>query len=216
MFYDFAKRTIDIIGATLGLIFLIPILALVTVVIKLESQGPAVYQPERVGRNGNIFKMFKFRTMKIYKVNGQIVHADEYLKTKPALFAKYKASGYKLSKDPRLTRLGSFLRKSSIDELPQLINVLKGEMSLVGPRAYLSEELAEQQKVYPKTTPLVTILLTAKPGLTGFWQVSGRSEVTFDRRIQMDVEYIKKRSILYDFGLMLKTIPVLVTGRGAV
>ena len=216
MFYGFAKRIIDIIGATLGLVFWAPILILVAIIIKLESAGPAIYTPERVGKDGKTFKMYKLRTMKIYKVNGKVVHADEYLKTKPVLFEKYKVSGYKLSKDPRLTRLGPFLRKSSLDELPQLVNVLKGKMSLVGPRAYLPEELAEQQKIFPKTKPLVKILLRAKPGLTGFWQVSGRSEIPFDRRIEMDVEYIKRRSILYDFYLILKTIPVLISGRGAV
>lgn len=216
MLYDFAKRTIDILGSILGLFFLSPFLILVWVVIKLDSQGPSVYTPERVGKGGKLFKMYKFRSMMVYKIAGATVHADEYLKTKPALFEKYKAGGYKLSQDPRLTRLGPFLRQSSIDELPQLVNILKGEMSFVGPRAYLPEELAEQQKIYPKTAPLVKTLLRAKPGLTGFWQVSGRSQIPFDRRIEMDVEYIKKRSILYDFYLILKTIPVLISGKGAV
>lgn len=216
MFYDFFKRSIDIAGSVLGLIFLSPLFAMTAIAIKLESVGPVFYAPLRVGRNGKLFKMYKFRSMQIYNVDNQTVHADEYLKTQPHLFKKYKESGYKLSQDPRLTRLGPFLRKSSIDELPQLVNILKGEMSLVGPRAYLPDELEEQQKVYPATKPLVKTLLTAKPGLTGFWQVSGRSQIPFDRRIEMDVEYIKKRSILYDFYIMFRTIPALISGRGAV
>lgn len=216
MFYDFFKRVVDVIGATVGLILLSPFFLLAAIVVELESPGSIIYTPLRVGRRGKLFKMYKFRSMKIYNLAGETVHADEYLKTKPQLFEKYKASGYKLSKDPRLTRIGAFLRKSSIDELPQLVNILKGEMSLVGPRAYLPEELKEQQKVYPVTAPLVKTLLKAKPGLTGFWQVSGRSAITFDKRIKMDVEYIKKRSILYDFYLMLKTVPALLTGKGAV
>lgn len=216
MFYDFAKRVIDIIGAIIGLILLSPVFLVAAVVIELESVGPIIYTPARVGRDGKLFKMYKFRSMKIYRIAGQIVHADEYLKTKAQLFEKYKASGYKLSKDPRFTRIGSFLRKSSIDELPQLVNILKGEMSLVGPRAYLTEELKEQQKVYPETAPLVKTLLKAKPGLTGYWQVSGRSQIPFDKRIKMDVEYIKRRSIVYDFNIIIKTIPALATGKGAI
>ena len=216
MSYNSAKRVIDILGALFSLIILSPLFLVVAIIMKLESTGPVIYAPLRVGRSGKLFKMYKFRSMKIYEVGNRIVHADEYLKTKPALFKKYKQLGYKLTADPRLTRLGPFLRKSSIDELPQLVNILRGEMSLVGPRAYLPDELAEQQKVYPVTAPLVKTLLTAKPGLTGFWQVSGRSQIPFDKRIRMDVEYIKRRSVLYDFYLILKTIPALLTGKGAV
>lgn len=216
MFYDFAKRTIDITGSVIGLILLSPLFLIVAIAIELESIGPIIYTPLRVGKNDWPFKMYKFRSMKVYKFKNRVVHADEYLKTKPELFKEYKEGGYKLTEDPRLTRFGPFLRKSSIDELPQLVNILKGEMSIVGPRAYLPDELKEQQKIYPATKPLVKTLLTSKPGLTGYWQVSGRSQIPFDKRIRMDVEYIKRRSLLYDFHIMLKTIPALISGRGAV
>lgn len=216
MFYDFAKRAIDIVGATLGLVLLLPLLILSAIAVKFESVGPIIYGPERVGKGGKNFKMYKFRTMKMYKISGKFTHADEYLKSNPKLYREYKRNSYKLSEDPRLTRLGPFLRKSSIDELPQLVNILRGEMSLVGPRAYLPDELDEQQGVYPKTQPLVQTLLQAKPGLTGFWQVSGRSRINFDRRIEMDAEYVKRRSLLYDIELILRTVPALLTGKGAV
>lgn len=216
MFYDFAKRTLDIVGATIALVLLLPLLAIVAIAIKLESLGPVIYAPKRVGKGGDDFKMYKFRTMKMYKIGGKLTHADEYLRRNSELYKEYKNNSYKLSEDPRLTRLGPFLRKSSIDELPQFMNILIGEMSLVGPRAYLPDELVEQQKVYPKTKPLVETLLHAKPGLTGYWQVSGRSRINFDKRIEMDAEYVKRRSISYDFELLLRTIPALLTGRGAV
>lgn len=216
MFYEPIKRILDLIGATCGLILLSPLLLLVAIIVKLESEGPIFYAPLRVGRGGKLFEMYKFRTMKMYKIDGKLTHAEEYLKTKPRLWQEYRRNSYKLENDPRLTRIGSFLRKSSIDELPQLVNILKGEMSLVGPRAYMPDELDDQQKVYPKTKPLVKTLLFAKPGLTGYWQVSGRSNINFDQRIEMDAEYVKRKSLLYDFELILRTFPALFTGKGAV
>jgi lipopolysaccharide/colanic/teichoic acid biosynthesis glycosyltransferase len=216
MLYEPIKRIIDIVSAILALILLSPLLLLVAIIIKLESEGPLIYAPSRVGRGGRLFRMYKFRSMKMYKIDGELTHAEEYLKTKPKLWQEYRRNSYKLANDPRLTRIGSFLRKSSIDELPQLVNILRGEMSLVGPRAYMPDELDDQQKVYPKTKPLVKTLLLAKPGLTGYWQVSGRANINFDKRIEMDAEYVKKRSLLYDFELMLRTIPALFTAKGAV
>ena len=216
MDYYFIKRLMDIAGSILGLIILSPIFLLTIIAVKLESLGPVFYAPTRVGRAGKLFKMYKFRSMKMYNLAGNITHADEILRLDSKLLAKYKKSGYKLTKDPRLTRIGSFLRKFSIDELPQLINVIKGEMSLVGPRAYLPEELSEQQKVYPKTKGLVKTLLLAKPGMTGFWQVSGRSKINFENRIEIDAEYVRKHSLLYDLKLLLKTIPAVIQAKGAV
>jgi len=216
MFYESVKRVIDIIGSVCGLIIFSPLFLLVAIIIKLESPGPVFYTPLRVGRGGKLFKMYKFRSMKMYKINGKSTHADAYLKKHPKLWQEYRRNSYKLEKDPRLTRIGSFLRKSSIDELPQFFNILKGEMSLVGPRAYMPDELEDQQKVYPETKPLVKTLLLAKPGLTGYWQVSGRSKINFDKRIKMDAEYVKKKSLLYDFELILRTIPALFTAKGAV
>jgi len=216
MSYDLAKRVMDILGAICGLVILSPLLLLVAIAVKLESEGPIFYSPLRVGQGGKLFKMYKFRSMKMYRINGRLTHAEEYLKTKPKLWEEYKRNSYKLENDPRLTRIGSFLRKSSIDELPQLFNILRGDMSLVGPRAYMPDELADQQKVYPETKPLVKTLLLVKPGLTGYWQVSGRSKINFDKRIKMDAEYVKRKSFLYDLELILRTFPALFTAKGAV
>lgn len=216
MLYEPIKRVIDLVCATCALIILFPLLLTVAIIIKLESEGPIFYSPLRVGKGGKLFKMYKFRTMKMYKINGELVHAEAYLKTKPKLWQQYRRNSYKLERDPRLTRIGPLLRKSSIDELPQLINIIKGEMSLVGPRAYMPDELEDQQRVYPDTRPLVKTLLLAKPGLTGYWQVSGRSKINFDKRIQMDAEYVRRKSLWYDLILILRTIPALFTARGAV
>ena len=211
MLYDFAKRIIDIAGSLLGLIFLSPLLLLIAVAIKLDSPGPAFADiPMRVSKDGKLFRMFKFRSM----VEG----AQELLNSDPKLLEKYKKNNYKLSidEDPRITGVGRFIRKSSLDELPQLINVFKGEMSLVGPRAYYPFELDEQQVKYPESRKFVKIILSGKPGITGAWQVSGRSEINFDKRVEMDAQYIRRRSILLDLTLMLKTIPAVLSGKGAV
>lgn len=152
----------------------------------------------------------------MYRIGDKLVHAHEILKRNKKMLEEYKRNSYKLRNDPRVTKIGKILRRTSIDELPQLFNVLKGEMSLVGPRAYLPDELEEQQEVYPDTKPLVKTLLMAKPGLTGYWQVSGRSNINFDQRIKMDADYVRRRSLLYDFWLILKTFPALFSGKGAV
>jgi exopolysaccharide production protein ExoY len=147
-----------------------------------------------------------------------IEKAHELLRSDPklkSLYAKYKQNSYKLKKDPRITSVGHFIRKHSIDEIPQLFNVLKGDMSLVGPRAYYPDELVEQQKKYPNTKELVSIVLSVKPGITGAWQVSGRSEVNFDKRIQMDAQYVKRKSIIYDIIIILKTPWAMISGQGA-
>ncbi len=214
MVYDLAKRTIDIIGSLVGIIILSPILLVTAIAIKLDSKGPILADndtPMRVGRDGRLFKMHKFRSM--------IANAHELLHTDPrfkVLYEEYKKSSYKLHNDPRLTETGKFIRKYSVDELPQLFNILKGEMSLVGPRAYYPFELEEQQVKYPSSRKFVKIILTGKPGLTGIWQVSGRSEVNFDKRVQMDAKYFERKSIIYDFWIMLKTIPAVISGKGAI
>lgn len=211
MLYDFLKRLIDIIGATIGLILLSPIFLVSILAIKLNSNGPVLADaPMRVGRHGQLFKMYKFRSM--------VVGAFEILKKNPELYKKYKQNSYKLSidEDPRITKVGKFIRKTSVDELPQLLNIIKGEMSLVGPRAYYPFELEDQQRKYPKSREFVKIILSAKPGLTGVWQVSGRSEINFDKRVEMDAQYVQRRSIFYDIYLILKTVPVVLLGTGAV
>ncbi|MBI3103815.1 sugar transferase [Candidatus Daviesbacteria bacterium] len=210
--YEFLKRSLDIFGAIAGLVFLSPIFLLVALAIKFDSKGPILADtPMRVGRGGKLFKMYKFRSM--------IANAHKILRTDPrfkSLYEEYKQSNYKLSKDPRITRVGKFIRKFSLDELPQFLNVLKGEMSLVGPRAYYPDELGEQQKNYPESKKFVKIILSGKPGVTGLWQVTGRSEIDFKKRVKMDAIYVRKKSILYDFWILLKTAPAVVSGKGAV
>src|SRR3989338_10572785 len=210
-FYLFAKRGMDVISSIFLLLFFSPIIIVISTAIKLDSKGPILADtPKRVGRNGKLFKMYKFRSM--------VENAHEILRDNPKysnLYSVYKKGSYKLKDDPRITYVGRFIRKHSLDEIPQALNILRGEMSLVGPRAYYPDELQEQQKKYPHTINSVKVVLSVKPGVTGYWQVSGRSEINFDKRIQMDAMYVKKRSILYDIWIIIKTPWAMVTGRGA-
>lgn len=209
--YEIVKRIFDLLFSLILLVFFLPIIVVVAIFIKLDSSGPILADtPERVGRNGKLFKMYKFRSM--------IQNAHEILRQNPKflkLFDEYKKGSYKLRDDPRITRVGKFIRKHSLDEVPQLINVLRGEMSLVGPRAYYPDELREQQKKYPETRKAVKIVLSVMPGITGHWQVSGRSEINFDKRIEMDADYVKKRSVFYDLMIILKTPWAMIYGKGA-
>ena len=206
------KRIIDVLGSLVLLIIFFPIYVLAAVAIKLDSKGPIFADvPERVGEKGKKFKMYKFRSM---IVNAHyLLRKDKRFKK---LFEEYKRSSYKLKKDPRVTRVGKFLRHHSIDEIPQLINVLRGEMSLVGPRAYYPDELANQQKEFPHTKKLMTKVLSVKPGITGLWQVSGRSEINFDKRIALDAQYVDNLSLWLDLKIIFKTPLVMFTGDGAV
>lgn len=206
------KRLIDIIGSLILLTLFSPIGVVVAILIKTDSFGPIFADtPERVGKRGRRFKMYKFRSM---VANAHmLLREDPKLKT---LYEQYKRNSYKLKKDPRVTYLGRFLRKHSLDEIPQLLNVLKGEMSLIGPRAYYPDELSNQQKKYPKTKKMVSEVLSIKPGITGYWQVSGRSEVNFDKRIAMDADYVKNRSLWYDMKILIKTPWAMISGKGAV
>ncbi len=211
IYYELVKRLIDISSSLFLLLIFSPIIVIVAVAIKLDSRGPALADtPERVGKGGKPFKMFKFRSM--------VENAHEILRHNPKyadLYQQYKKGSYKLKDDPRITRVGHFIRKHSLDEVPQLVNILKGDMSLVGPRAYYPDELREQQKKYPNTKEAVKIVLSVRPGLTGYWQVSGRSEINFDKRIEMDAEYVRRRSILYDILIILKTPWAMISGKGA-
>ncbi|MDP2637881.1 MAG: sugar transferase [Candidatus Levybacteria bacterium] len=211
IYYQFAKRLMDIIFSILLLIFFAPIVLLIAIAIKIDSRGPILADtPRRVGRNGKLFKMYKFRSM--------VENAHEILRENPKysmLYDVYKKGSYKLKDDPRITSVGHFIRKHSLDEIPQAINILRGEMSLVGPRAYYPDELRDQQKKYPHTIDSVKVVLSVKPGVTGFWQVSGRSEINFDKRIEMDAAYVKKRSILYDIWIIIKTPWAMISGKGA-
>ena len=210
--YNFIKRLIDCSGSIIGLLILSPILLLVAIAIKIDSSGPVFADtPMRVGKDGKLFRMYKFRSM--------ISNAHDLLRTDPkfqVLYKEYKKGNYKLYNDPRITPVGKFIRKYSMDELPQMLNVMQGEMSLVGPRAYYPDELEHQQVQYPSSRKYVKIILSGKPGITGIWQVSGRSEINFDKRVQMDASYVQKSSIFYDLWLLLKTIPAVLSGKGAV
>lgn len=210
-FYLSAKRLMDISSSLMLLIIFFPLIVMIAIAIKLDSKGPVLADtPRRVGRNGKLFKMYKFRSM--------VENAHEILRENPKysmLYDVYKKGSYKLKDDPRITAVGRFIRKHSFDEIPQALNILRGEMSLVGPRAYYPDELRDQQKKYPHTIDSVKIVLSVKPGVTGFWQVSGRSEINFDKRIEMDASYVKKRSILYDLWIIAKTPWAMITGRGA-
>lgn len=211
IFYELTKRVMDIFFSSILIIIFAPVIAVVSIAIKLDSKGPILADtPERVGENGRPFKMYKFRSM--------VENAHEILRENPKfakLYDKYKKGSYKLKRDPRVTRVGHFIRKYSLDEVPQFFNILKGNMSLVGPRAYYPDELRDQQKEYPQTKDSVKIVLSVKPGVTGYWQVSGRSEINFDKRIEMDAKYVRKRSILYDIWIILKTPWAMISGKGA-
>lgn len=214
MLYDFLKRILDIIGSIVGIVVFSPLLLATALAIKVNSKGPVLAEtPMRVGKNGKLFRMYKFRSMVVGAHD--LLHKDPRFKD---LLEKYKKNSYKLdiNEDPRITGIGRLIRKTSIDELPQFFNILKGDMSLVGPRAYYSFELEEQQKKYPNSREFVKIILSAKPGLTGEWQVSGRSEINFDKRVEMDAHYIQRRSIFYDIYIIIKTIPAVLLGKGAV
>lgn len=211
LFYEVTKRILDILfGITLLLLFL-PIMIAVAVAIKLDSKGPVFADtPARVGRNGKLFKMYKFRSM-IRNAHGLLREDPKFAK----LYNDYKKGSYKLVNDPRITKVGKFIRKHSLDEIPQFINIIMGDMSLVGPRAYYPDEIREQQRKYPETKEAVKVVLSVKPGATGFWQVSGRSEVHFDKRIQWDAQYAQKQSILYDLKIILLTPWAMISGKGA-
>ena len=195
----FLKKMLDY-GLTIpGLILIAPILLLIGLLIKLDSPGPVIHRRRVMGINGKQFDAFKFRTM--------FLNGDEILDNYPALKEKLKRN-YKLKNDPRITRMGKLLRKLSLDELPQLLNVLKGDMSLVGPRMISPEEIEKYDQWDIN-------LLTIPPGITGLWQVSGRSDVTYRERVQLDMHYIRNWSIWLDLQLLVQTIPAVIKGHGA-
>lgn len=211
MAYDFFKRLLDIIFSSVLLVIFFPVIIITALAIRLNSKGPILADtPPRIGEKGRSFRMYKFRSM--------VANAHDMLTNDPKyreLLEEYKRSGYKLRDDPRITSVGKFIRKYSLDEIPQFINVLKGDMSIVGPRAYYPDELRDQQKKYPHTKDAVKIVLSVRPGITGVWQVSGRSDINFDKRIQLDANYAIKRSILFDFFIILKTPFAMLSGKGA-
>jgi len=215
--YEIVKRIIDIFGSVILAIVFSPVLLITAILIRLTSAGPVLVEKtnrhmKRMGKGGKIFRLYKFRSM--------VVKADVLEKVKPeyreAYLEKHSGGSYKPKNDPRITAVGKFIRKHSIDEMPQLLNVFRGDMSIVGPRPYLPEELEEQQRKFSGTGKYVTQMLSVKPGITGFWQVSGRSEVNFDKRVKMDAFYAQKKSLIFDFLIMLKTPWMMLSGKGAV
>lgn len=198
--YLITKRLIDMIGASCGIIVLSLVLVIIAILIKIEDpKGPILFTQKRVGINGKEFKMYKFRSM-VFNAEEKLSELLKYNEISGAMF--------KIKDDPRVTKVGRFIRKTSVDELPQLFNVLKGEMSLVGPRPPLPREVVMYSQ-YDKQRLIVT------PGCTGLWQISGRNSIGFDEMVDLDLQYIRKRSILFDIKIILKTVFVLFGSKDA-
>ena len=201
----FIKRIVDIIGGIIGTILLLPLTAIMFIGNKIcKDNGPVFYSQERIGKDGKAFKMYKYRSMVVGAddVLNDLLQQDEIARKE---YKKYK----KLKNDPRVTKMGSFLRKTSLDEFPQFINVLKGDISLVGPRAYLPREKEDMGEKYDK-------IIRVKPGLTGLWQVNGRNQTTFEDRLNIDIEYSHKFNLWLDIKIILRTIMKVVKREGAV
>jgi lipopolysaccharide/colanic/teichoic acid biosynthesis glycosyltransferase len=197
------KRLFDLALTLIALPLILPVSLLIVVLIKLDSRGPALIKVRRLGRNHSSFEKYKFRTM--------MPDAEKILQhllaTDPEIRREYEAT-YKIKNDPRITRMGRFLRKTSLDELAQVINVIRGEMSWVGPRDILPKELEKYGEHGEK-------FVSVKPGITGLWQVSGRSRLSYDQRVRLDMEYIDGLSLWMDLKILLKTVPVVLLGDGA-
>lgn len=203
--YAILKRIIDVIGSILGILLLIPLtIGIAIAKIMLRDKGPIIYTHNRIGKDGKIFKMYKYRSM--------VVGADEilekYLSENEEAREEYRINK-KLKDDPRITKIGKFIRKTSIDEFPQFINVFKGEMSLVGPRPYLEREIEDIGDYYP-------YIVAAKPGVTGLWQVSGRNGVTFNQRLELDKQYYETRNMKIDLRILIKTVLKVLDKEGAI
>jgi lipopolysaccharide/colanic/teichoic acid biosynthesis glycosyltransferase len=196
------RRTIDVVAATMLLVLLGPVFALVALLVRWDLQRPILFAQERLGRSGRRFRLYKFRSM--------VAGADELLRQSPDLYRIYVASNFKLPEniDPRITSLGRFLRRTSLDELPQLWNVLRGDMTLVGPRPIVPDELVKYGE-YGR------MLLRVKPGLTGQWQVNGRSGVGYPERARIDLAYLAQRSLYQDLRILRLTVPAVLQRRGA-
>ncbi|MFI8706984.1 sugar transferase [Bacillus sp. NPDC077411] len=203
MVYLFLKRIIDIVGGVIGLLIFSPVFILIPILyMRGDNKGPVFFKQVRIGKNGKVFHIYKFRSM--------VVNAEQKLKQNEVLYKKYIDNNYKLEpeEDPRITNLGRFLRKTSLDELPQFINVLKGEMSLVGPRPVVQEELKEYGS---KTSDFLSV----SPGLTGYWQVSGRSNVGYPERVDLELHYVYNASLFFDIKILFLTVVNVVLRKGA-
>ena len=199
--YSLLKRIFDVVSSTLLLIILSPVFLLLIILVKLDSKGPVFFGHKRIGYKGETISVYKFRSM--------VQNAEEVLRNfTPEQKAEFEKN-FKLDDDPRVTKIGAFLRKTSLDELPQLINIIKGDMSVVGPRPIVQKEVVKYGKYADK-------LFSVKPGLTGFWQANGRSDTTYDERVQMDMYYIDNRSTLLDIKILFKTVIAVIRKEGAI
>lgn len=198
--YTLTKRVVDIVFSLFALILLSPIFLVAALAIRINDRGPAIFWQTRVGRNGRTFTCFKFRSM--------VVHAEKLQQSLSACNHHSDPRTFKINNDPRITKTGRFLRRFSIDELPQFVNVLMGHMSLVGPRPPVPKEVA----LYSEDDK---IRLLVKPGLTCLWQISGRSRLAFPEQVKLDVEYIQQRGVIFDLWIILRTIPAIISGDGA-
>ena len=198
-FYEAIKRLIDIICSFVGILVLSPLFIIIAIIVKFTSKGPIFFSQKRVGRNGKEFDMYKFRSM--------VVNAEE-LKEKLAAQNEMSGPMFKMKDDPRVTKVGKFIRKTSLDELPQLWNVLKGDMSLVGPRPSLPKEVAQFDEWMYKR-------LEVKPGLTCYWQVSGRNNIDFEDWMKLDIRYVEEKNLWIDIKLICKTVFVLFGDKNA-
>lgn len=198
--YDYIKRGIDIILSFIGFIICLPLFIIIAILIKIDSKGKVFFKHTRVGKNGKVLKIYKFRTM--------VENAEDLIKEFTPKQKKEFEENFKLEDDPRITRVGKFLRKTSLDELPQIINILKGEMSIIGPRPIVQNELEKYGNNKSK-------LLSVAPGLTGYWAANGRSDVSYEERIAMELYYVDNRSLGLDLKIFFKTIGSVLSGRGA-
>jgi undecaprenyl-phosphate galactose phosphotransferase len=204
MSYDLKKRILDVVVALGLFVLFLPVWIIVPLLIYFDSGRPIIFKHRRVGQGGREFFLYKFRSM--------IPEADEILhKKNNELLRKFKDGDWKIENDPRITRLGKALRSLTIDEFPQLYNVISGDMSMVGPRAYVKKELDEQTKRYPQTKVYIDDILSVKPGITGPWQTSGRNEIPFEKRAKMDADYAKKQSITQDFFILFNTPRAMIS-----
>jgi Undecaprenyl-phosphate galactose phosphotransferase WbaP len=198
-----AKFLIDLAATLVGGLIIFPLIIIIAILIKIDSPGPIFYLQTRIGQGGKPFKAWKFRTM----VPNAARSLQDYLDKHPELRDSWEKDR-KLRRDPRVTRIGSFLRRTSLDELPQLWNILRGEMSLVGPRPIVDEEIERYGDKFPLYTKVI-------PGLTGLWQVSGRNNITYQERVNLDAYYVRNWSVWLDIYILIRTLWVVVTGEGA-
>ena len=195
------KRVIDVILASVALILLSPLFAIIAIAIKIDSKGPVFFAHKRIGKNGKIIKLYKFRSM--------VINAEELIKSfTPEQMREYKEN-YKLTNDPRITKVGKFLRKTSLDELPQLINIINGDLSIIGPRPLVADELEKYGVNKDK-------FLSVTPGLTGYWAANGRSNTTYEQRMEMELYYIDNLSLKMDIKVFFKTILSVLKKEGAI